>query len=665
VKTIRSKIMLCMTSTLLLSLLIVGVITMIFNYRSTITTLEQTLMETAKITAERVEQELTSYTNVCNDVGSLPELSDPNVPVSQKEELIASRASFFGFTRGNLLDANGISVITGQDFSDRDYFHTSMTGKACVSEPIISKVTGDLSIIISAPLWKDGNPGGEVVGVVYFVPTETFLNDIMASIEVGKEGSAFMINKQGTTIASITVENVMRGENTIEEAKTDSSLERLAELKKQMIAGKTGYGLYQYQGREKLLTYAPVGNTDGWSIAVTAPLSEFLTSTYMGLLVTVIAILVSGAVSVFIAWRLAASIGTPIAACAQRLEALSQGELEAPVPDFHAKDETGTLVRSTKQLRDCLSTVIGDMDYLLEHMSSGDFTVHSRAPDSYVGNFHSLLEAELCLKEELIQTLQEIDSTSNQVASGADQVSSGAQALAQGATEQASAVEELAASINDISTHINSNAEYTKTAEEENQRTHDQIERCSNEMEELVSAIQVINDKSSEISKIIKTIEDIAFQTNILALNAAVEAARAGSAGKGFAVVADEVRNLASKSQEAAKGTTVLIQETVSAVEKGTALSNQTEESLREVVQSAKAVLEAVSQISKASNEQATSVSQVSIGIDQISSVVQTNSATAEESAAASEELSSQAQVLKDMVGRFQLPKEAGETARQ
>ena len=196
-------------------------------------------------------------------------------------------------------------------------------------------------------------------------------------------------------------------------------------------------------------------------------------------------------------------------------------------------------------------------------------------------------------------------------------------------------------------------AEHAKTAKAENLQSHEMINTCSAHMSDLMNAMGAINDKSKEIGKVIKTIEDIAFQTNILALNAAVEAARAGSAGKGFAVVADEVRNLATKSQEASKSSAALIEETVKAVDEGSRLSEETDKALQNVVDSAQKILDAVSLISDATEEQSFAVSQVTTGIDQISSVVQTNSATAQESAAASEELSSQANILKDLVGQF------------
>ena len=257
-------------------------------------------------------------------------------------------------------------------------------------------------------------------------------------------------------------------------------------------------------------------------------------------------------------------------------------------------------------------------------------------------------------------TLQQIDVSADQVNSGGEQVSSSAQALAQGATEQASSVEELAATIGEISSQVEATAGHARNARDENQQSADQIQVCSAHMADLMSAMRDIEEKSQEISKVIKTIEDIAFQTNILALNAAVEAARAGSAGKGFAVVADEVRNLATKSQEASASTATLIEDTVKAVKEGTRLSAETDEALREVVIRAEKVTGAVNLISEATASQHRDVQQVSTGIDQISSVVQTNSATAEESAAASEELSGQANLLKELIGRFTLRQGGG-----
>lgn len=316
------------------------------------------------------------------------------------------------------------------------------------------------------------------------------------------------------------------------------------------------------------------------------------------------------------------------------------------------------------QLSDTLNLTIGrlqnyqgyidEMSETLEKMEHGDMTVELHR--NYVGKFEKLKKHLYSYIKNTSNVLYSINVAAEQVAVGAGQVSNGAQSLSQGATEQASSIEQLSAAIMEISEHIKKSAEHAKTASEKSNRSSAEIMESNRKMQEMIMAMQDISEKSGEISKIIKTIEDIAFQTNILALNAAVEAARAGAAGKGFAVVADEVRNLAGKSAEAAKSTTALIQGTVEAVEKGTQIMNETAQSLSSVVEAESAVNDIIQQIATATDEQATSVAQVTQGIEQISAVVQTNSATAEQSAAASEELSGQAQTMKELVDRFKLP---------
>ncbi|MEG0942472.1 MAG: methyl-accepting chemotaxis protein [Angelakisella sp.] len=322
---------------------------------------------------------------------------------------------------------------------------------------------------------------------------------------------------------------------------------------------------------------------------------------------------------------------------------------------YESKDELGQLANSMKVLTGGIKDIIEDLEYVLHQLSIGNFLADSKAVDRYIGDYVPLLTAIRDIRDNLNNTLTQINQASDQVAGGSDQVSSGAQALSQGATEQASSIEELSATITEISGQIKQNANHAQSANRLSVESFKSLEVGSTQMEEMIMAMNEISTTSNEIGKIIKTIDDIAFQTNILALNAAVEAARAGAAGKGFAVVADEVRNLAGKSAEAAKNTTALIESSVTAVAKGTKIADETAKSIIDVVNGTRQVAEVISQIAKASDEQATAIIQVTAGVDEISAVVQTNSATAEESAAASEELSGQAQMLKDLVSKFKL----------
>jgi len=378
--------------------------------------------------------------------------------------------------------------------------------------------------------------------------------------------------------------------------------------------------------------------------------------------ITMILMIALGVVALFVGVALALYITRSITRAVVELQNASQrmskGDFDAKIT-YESRDELGELAGSMRELMGILKKVIQDISYLMGELSGGNLTVKTQARERYVGELQPILQSIEKMKDDLNSTMSGIATASDQVSAGAEQVSSGAQALAQGATQQASSVEELAATIDEISQHIAQTAQHAETAKTENMHAHDEIQVCSGHMSSLVDAMRVIADKSNEVSKVIKAIEDIAFQTNILALNAAVEAARAGSAGKGFAVVADEVRNLATKSQEAAKSTTTLIGEAIRAVEDGTKISGETEESLSRVVADAKAVLDAVINISEATTQQSESIKQISVGVDQISSVVQTNSATAEQSAAASEELSGQAEMLKNLVAVFRLEEDS------
>lgn len=652
-KSIKTKILLCMVLTVLFSLSLVGGISIYLNYSSTVDTMEQTMTEMAETASERVTMELDIYKNIAYEVGSIARLANSDSTVAEKKAIIDQRANTHGFERGNIIGTDGLSIFDGKDFNDREYFQRSMKGEMMVSEPLISKITGELTIIISAPLWENGIPDTKVIGVVYFVPKETFLNDIVASMKVSTNGGSYILSKNGVTIAHENMDNVMNQENTQEDAKSDKALLKLASLEKQMTEGKNGFGRYEYGGVRKFLAYAPIEGTDGWSIGINAPTSDFLASTQTGIIITVVILIASLIVSVVIAFILAAGIGDPMIACAKRMQTLVRGDLNSPVPAVKSHDETAVLSAASKELVDGLNVIIRDVGYLLNELAGGNLTVETEHETAYVGDFNGILIAIQSLKKELREAMGKINQSSDQVASGAEQVSAGAQALSQGATEQASSVQELAATITEISNHVKKNAHSAEEASSQAEETTRELENGKEQMRQMTLAMNEINDTSSEIGKIIKTIEDIAFQTNILALNAAVEAARAGEAGKGFAVVADEVRNLASKSAEASKNTAVLIESSTQSVYKGTEIAGETAASLNRIVESSEKTAGLIYEISNASQEQANSIAQVTLGIDQISSVVQTNSATAEESAATSEELSGQAQVLKGLIGRF------------
>ncbi len=655
--SIRKKITICLISTVLIALLAVGLSSMALNYRSTLATVEQMMRETAVLAGERIEQELGAYRNVAMDTGCIPQLSDANVSVEEKRSIIDERVSMHGFQRGNIVGADGISIFDGNDYSDREYVKQAMNGNVYVSEPLVSKITGELSIMVAAPLYSDGNQSSKIVGVIYFVPPETFLNNIVSSIKVSESSHAYMINKSGDTIADNTLDTITT-QNIEREAENDTSLNELAAIHNNMRQGNEGFDSFNTSAGPRFAAYAPVGGTDGWSVAVTAMKKDYLADTYFAMFANIAVMLISIIVSVFVALKLANNISVPMRACAKRMKQLVEGDLETPVPQSHGHDETAELTRSTADLVEGLNAIIHDISYMLTEMAGKNFDIKSARQDAYVGDFNGILKSIQTLKVQLSATMSQINSAATEVSSASDHVSGGAQVLSQGSMTQASSVEELAATIGEISTSAKQTSSAAKQAEHFVEQAGMQLNISVEHVSDLNNAMEKISSSSKEISAIIETIESIAFQTNILALNAAVEAARAGASGKGFAVVADEVRNLASKSDEAAKATKELIEHSIKSVSEGGEVVSKVTESLERTSTFAGNVSTQMNIVVDAIERQTLAIEQVNTGVDQIASVIQTNSATSEQSASVSQQLLEEATNLKELVNQFNLAKD-------
>ena len=364
---------------------------------------------------------------------------------------------------------------------------------------------------------------------------------------------------------------------------------------------------------------------------------------------------ISVAVSIVFGVYITRGITLPVTELEQAARAMAKGEFSAVCVAYDSRDELGSLAGDIRSMVNTLTDVIQNETYILNEMAEGNFSVQSERDEYYIGEFEQLMRSMKKISRGLSELLLQISRSADNVAAGSEQVSSSSQNLAQGTTEQAASVEELTGMMSEISDQAYRNSRDAQEASEKAQMVKENATESSRSMQEMVKAMAEISGKSDEIRKIVKTIEDFSFQTNILALNAAVEAARAGDRGKGFSVVANEVRSLANQSSAASKSTAALIQSSLQAVENGRRIANETDNALAEVVSGIDNVSELLFHITDASSKQFDANRQVTENINLISEVVQTNSATAEECAAASEELASQAQLLKELVSHFKL----------
>ncbi|AMJ40190.1 methyl-accepting chemotaxis protein [Anaerotignum propionicum] len=412
-------------------------------------------------------------------------------------------------------------------------------------------------------------------------------------------------------------------------------------------------GVFKKRGYTK--KYEPYGwyiSTGNYYDDIDKIIEQYQKDKYLSLLGIAACGAAVGAFGIFWMFVIAGRITGHLKRVTDRLTLLSQGDLHSPVIEVHTGDEFETLSLATKQTVDNLSGIMYDIHEVMKRFSAGNFVINSTL--EYSGDLSGINDSIQSFSANISKTLSQINATSTEVARGSSQVSEGAQVLAQGATEQAASIQELAELANEMTETIHRTANDAAQAKQIAIDSSHSSVQGQQQMQEMIAAMEKISDASNEIGKIIKNIDDIAFQTNILALNAAVEAARAGEAGKGFAVVADEVRNLAGKSAESAKLTSQLIENSITAIANGSKIVSETAESLNHIILSSEKTADVIQSIADAAIQQKHSMDEVSNSLVQVSSVIQINSATSEESAAASEEISGQAEILKDLINHFQ-----------
>ena len=541
--------------------------------------------------------------------------------------------------------------VTPTDFSTYDktdiahvgwYYTPVNNGGPTWMNPYLNENVGIYMISYVVPLFRDGVNAGIVGMDIDF----TTVQDLAEASDAYKTGMPIITDSDGNVIYG---RDMTFGTSLAEYCSSDS-------LTSAVSSGQYDEPIVcSINGTKRKAVFSTIDN--GMDLIFTAESSELSEQTGKMVMYMLSAVIFVAAVTAAVAITVSIKMTRSLRDINRAAQKVAAGELDVTVKAA-SKDDIGILADSLGQTTDQLrnySGYISELSDVLNRIAAGDLDISLTM--EYKGEFGKLKAALENITASLNETLVSIDTAADQVATGADQVSVGAQALASGSTEQASSIEQLVSTIDDMSEQIKVNAERAEKVSESMDHIGGEANLSNERMNRMLEAMKDINDNTDRISAIIKTIEDIAFQTNILALNAAVEAARAGEAGKGFAVVADEVRNLASRSAEASRNTSALISRTTEAVENGSQIANQTAESLNTVVTSISEIVESIDSIAQNTQKQSEAINHVSTYVEQLSEVTQNNSAASEQSAAAAEELAGQANTMKRLTGKFTLKK--------
>ena len=556
---------------------------------------------------------------------------------------------YFATQQGDLYFANWVPD-PGYDATSRDWYREGLRNNSfAFGDAYLDMITNQIVVTATGVLRTSS---GAVRGVAGADVQLDQVSQIVSAVKLGQTGGAFMVDA-GTGVIIGTADSAVMGVSLSTLPNHSLYFPVLS-----WISGGS-YGVHTARvGKTVYYYFLEKMSECNWVSVCFVPEAELMSAAY-SLLRTQIT---TGSVSVLLLIvMLFLMVHNLIIVPVQKMDIAAQsiadGNLNIRL-SHNSNDEFGTLARSFGRMETRLRSYVDYITEIAKVLNEiADSNLAFELKHDYAGEFSRIKDALENISHSLNSTVSMIETSAQQVSAGAESLSSGAQTLSQGATQQAAAVEELSATVSDLSEAVQQNSRDARTLSTSMVKTEQSIIQGNERMQELIQSMADISHSSMEIDKVIKIIDDIAFQTNILALNAAVEAARAGEAGKGFAVVAEEVRNLATKSQEAAKGTANLIKASVTAVQKGSAIADETAASLVETVADIKSITESINALAESSEKQAVSIEQVSDGIDQIASVVQTNSATSEATAAASEELSAQAQLLSDMVDKFTLKK--------
>ncbi len=639
--TIKARILrLSIISILVLSILLVSLASiLIFNaydesYRKQALSLANSYSQTIQTNIENLQDDL-------NAAASNLMIFNDAVPADTRMSHLASLAATSHFKDFSIARSDG-TTLNDTNISDREYFQSAMRGEYYVSSPVVRKTDNSVTTMVAGPSVTYNNEQY----VVYGGLDSLYFSRGLSSIDMGAGSTVSVIDKYGQIVASSTPSQVEALANYTEVP--DPALQAFA---REMLENEEGIAHYTYGGTDYMAVYQKIEGTDGWTIAVSANYSEVVAKVVLDI---IICLVLSGTlilVNIIVTLKVSNKISNPLTMSTKRLVLLSQGDVKTPFENHAPNDETRILSQSLVDTVQTLRLYIEDISSVLSALAAGDLTVSSTL--EYKGDFQEIGTSLREISNALNRAFSTVKESMVSIQSGATQVAAGAQTLSTTALEESQAVSEISSTVANINDQADNTAITARKAAELTHTTNINANSGGELMKELLQAVENIKDKSSAISQIIKTIGDIAFQTNILALNAAIEAARAGGAGKGFAVVANEVGMLASKSQEAAQSTESLITDSLSAVDAGMQLASKAYEQMQAIVSDIGQVTSQIEAIDTATGKQKESLELITENMSRIEVGMQSNTATAQESAASSEELSSLSTSLAQAVSKY------------
>ena len=614
---LRTKIQLIFGGTAILLMSLMGSVAYSLSYQTQMQMVQTDVNRASALASENLSNQLQNYMNVTSIAGTDSIIRDSSASISDKEACIDRYVQTYGFTSGNLLDPNAVSLFDGTDFSDRDYVQRALTGEVCVSDITLSRYTGTYGVSIAAPVQS---ASGDITGVIYFRIDNDFMTSIVENLKISRNSSACIVDANNQIIAH----------------------EDPALIMTEAAASNDG-----------ICASVPVNNTNGWTLVITAPESDFTGAMTTMIRQFVIWDIIAVIAALIIAMLFANSMSKSVLTVKNAMLSISQGDLSCSLTKTKRKDELGVLQNTAASLVEMLQHIIGEANQILGSIAHFDLTTGEM--NSYPGAFNSLADSVNAIRQMLTRMIIDIQSSSANVKSGSSQLAEATQLLSEGTVSQTSSIEKLVMDMNNVVDSINQNSENGNLINERLNTLDTKIQDSSQQMEHLLRIVDQIEEMSSDIQKIVGTIDSIAFQTNILALNASVEAARAGENGRGFAVVAEEVSSLASRSSDASKKTGELIEKCITGIAQAKESADVTASALESIVTDSAEIARSFDSISEATREEARKANSIRMEINNISDVVQSNSSTAQETAASTEALSQQAQTLEAMTSRFRV----------